>query len=71
MKKPKLEFETLAGRAQQIVTELTNAIAFEKGECCSVDDFAERFRTTPGRLKGVLGRLQKAGLIIVKGAVLA
>jgi hypothetical protein len=27
-KTPKLKFETLKGRAQQIVTQLTNAIAF-------------------------------------------
>jgi hypothetical protein len=35
-KQPKLKFETLKGRAQQIVTRLANSI--------SVDDFAEEFK---------------------------
>jgi hypothetical protein len=70
MKKPKLRFGKLAGRARQIVTGLTNAIAFQKPDCCSVDDFAEQFKTTPGRLRQTLGRLQEAGLITVKGEIL-
>jgi len=70
MKKPKIRFGTLTGRSQLIVTELTNAIAFHKQDCCSVDDFAEQFKTTPGRLKKTLERLQDAGLITVKGKLL-
>jgi Mn-dependent DtxR family transcriptional regulator len=64
---PSLKVETLRGRAQQIVTRLTNSIAFQNRECCSVDDFAEEFKTTPARLKTTLKRLEEAGLIKVEG----
>jgi DNA-binding transcriptional regulator YhcF (GntR family) len=66
-KKPKLKFETLSGRAQDIVMRLTNSIAFHNGDCCSVDDFAEEFKTTPGRLNTTLKRLEEAGLITITG----
>src|SRR3954469_4563066 len=66
-KKPKLKFESLSGRAQDIVMRLTNSIAFHNGECCTVDDFAEEFKTTPGRLKTTLARLEDAGLITIAG----
>ncbi len=69
-KSPKLRFGTLTGRSQQIVTRLTNAVAFQERDCCSVDDFAEEFKTTPGRLKKTLERLQEAGLVTVKGGLL-
>lgn len=67
---PKLKFETLTGRAEAIITRLTNAIAFHDKDCCSVDDFAEEFETTPARLKPTLKRLEDAGLIKVQGAVM-
>jgi DNA-binding MarR family transcriptional regulator len=66
-KQPGLAFETLKGRARQIVTRLTNAIAFQNRDCCSVDDFARQFKTTPARLKTTLKRLEEAGLIEVTG----
>jgi|tagenome__1003787_1003787.scaffolds.fasta_scaffold20532765_2 DNA-binding MarR family transcriptional regulator len=68
-KKPKLKFESLSGRAQEIVMRLTNSIAFHNGECCSIDDFAEEFKTTPGRLKSTLARLEEAGLITTAGDI--
>ncbi len=66
-KQPRLKFEMLKGRAQQIVTRLTNSIAFQNGECCSIEDFADEFKTTPARLKTTLKRLEDAGLVEVIG----
>lgn len=66
-KKPKLTFKTLKGRAQDIVMRLTNSIALQDRDCCTVDDFAEEFKTTPGRLKTTLKRLEEAGLITITG----
>jgi DNA-binding MarR family transcriptional regulator len=66
-KKPKLKFETLSGRSQDIVTRLTNAIALQESDCCTVYNFAEEFDTTPGRLKTTLQRLEEAGLIKLSG----
>jgi hypothetical protein len=68
-KKPKLKFETLKGRAQDIVMRLTNSIALHDKDCCTVDDFAEEFQTTPGRLKTTLKRLEEAGLITIAGDI--
>jgi DNA-binding MarR family transcriptional regulator len=68
-KRPKLTFKTLKGRAQDIVTRLTNSIALQDRDCCSVDDFAEEFKTTPGRLKATLKQLEEAGLITIAGEV--
>jgi DNA-binding transcriptional regulator YhcF (GntR family) len=66
-KKPKLKFETLKGRAQDIVTRLTNSIALQDQDCCTLDNFAEEFKTTPGRLKSTLQQLEEAGLIKLTG----
>jgi len=66
-KKPKLTFRTLKGRAQDIVTRLMNSIALQDRDCCTVDDFAEEFKTTPGRLKTTLKQLEEAGLIELSG----
>jgi DNA-binding MarR family transcriptional regulator len=68
-KQPKLKFETLKGRAQDIVMRLTNSIALHDENCCTVDDLAEEFQTTPGRLKTTLKRLEEAGLITIEGEV--
>jgi DNA-binding MarR family transcriptional regulator len=68
-KKPKLKFETLKGRAQDIVMRLTNSIALHNEDCCSVEDFAEEFKTTPGRLQTTLKQLDEAGLITIEGDV--
>jgi DNA-binding MarR family transcriptional regulator len=68
-KKPKLKFETLKGRAQDIVMRLTNSIALHNEDCCTTEDFAEEFKTTPGRLKTTLQRLEEAGLITIAGDV--
>jgi DNA-binding MarR family transcriptional regulator len=67
-KKPKLTFRTLKGRAQDIVMRLTNSIALQDQDCCTVDNFAEEFKTTSGRLKTTLKRLEEAGLIELTGA---
>ena len=66
-KKPKLTFKTLKGRAQDIVMRLTNTIALQDQDCCTVDDFAEEFKTTSGRLTTTLKRLEEAGLITLTG----
>jgi DNA-binding MarR family transcriptional regulator len=66
-KKPMLRFETLSGRSKDIVTRLTNSIALQDSDCCTVDNFAEEFETTPGRLKTTLQRLEEAGLIKLTG----
>ena len=66
-RKPKLTFKTLNGRAQDIVMRLTNSIALQDQDCCTVDDFAEEFKTTSGRLKTTLKRLEEAGLIKLAG----
>src|SRR3954464_2815584 len=66
-KKPKRTFKSLKGRAQDIVTRLTNSIALQDRDCCTVEDFAEEFKTTPGRLKTTLKRLEEAGLIELIG----
>jgi DNA-binding MarR family transcriptional regulator len=68
-KKQKLKFESLTGRAQDIVARLTNSIALQDRDCCTVDDFAEEFKTTPGRLNTTLKRLEEAGLINVTGDI--
>jgi DNA-binding MarR family transcriptional regulator len=66
-KQPKLKFGSLKGRAKQIVAQLTKTIAFQNRECCSIEDFADEFKTTPGRLKKTLQQLEEAGLIKVTG----
>jgi DNA-binding MarR family transcriptional regulator len=66
-KKQKLTFTTLKGRAQDIVMRLTNSIALQDRDCCTVDDFAEEFKTTSGRLKSTLQQLEEAGLIKLTG----
>jgi DNA-binding MarR family transcriptional regulator len=66
-KKPRLTFERLTGRAQDIVMRLTNSIALHNEDCCTVEDFAAEFTTTPGRLKTTLKRLEEAGLITISG----
>jgi len=66
-KKPKLKFETLKGRAQDIVMRLTNSIALHNEDCCTVENFAEEFKTTPGRLKTTLQQLEEVGLITIAG----
>jgi len=66
-KKPKLKFDTLTGRAQDIVTRVMNSIALQNEDCCTVDDFAVELKTTSGRLKATLQRLEVAGLITVHG----
>ena len=66
-KKPKLTFKSLKGRAQEIVTRLTNSIALQDRDCCTVDDFAAEFKTTPGRLNTTIKQLEEAGLITIKG----
>jgi hypothetical protein len=68
-KKPLLKFETLKGRAQDIVMRLTNSIALQNEDCCTLDDFAKEFKTTPGRLKTTLQKLEEAGLITIAGDV--
>jgi hypothetical protein len=68
-KKPPLKFETLKGRAQDIVMRLTNSIALHNEDCCTVENFAEEFKTTPGRLKTTLQRLEEAGFITIVGDV--
>ena len=49
----------LKGRAQDIVMRLKNSIALLEEDCCTVENFAEDFKTTPGRLKTALKRLEK------------
>ena len=66
-KKPKLTFKTLKGRAQSIVMRLTNSIALHDEDCCTVEDFAKEFETTPGRLKTTLQQLEESGLIKITG----
>ena len=44
-----------------------NTIAFHSRGCCSIEDFADEFKTTPGRLKKTLQQLEEAGLIKVTG----
>src|SRR4051794_20818725 len=68
-KKPKLKFETLTGRAQDIIMRLTNSIALHDEDCCTIENFAEEFKTTPGRLKTTLQKLEEAGLITIAGDV--
>jgi DNA-binding MarR family transcriptional regulator len=68
-KKPQLKFETLKGRAQDIVMRLTNSIALQNEDCCTVADFADEFKTTPGRLRATLKGLEEAGLITISGDV--
>jgi DNA-binding MarR family transcriptional regulator len=66
-RQPKLTFKTLNGRSQDIAMRLTNSIALQDQDCCTVDDFAEEFKTTPGRLQTTLKRLEEAGLIKLTG----
>ena len=46
---------------------LTNSIALQDEDCCTVDDFVEEFKTTAGRLKTTLNRLEDAGLVSIVG----
>ena len=48
---------------------LTNSIALHNEDCCTVENFAEEFKTTSGRLKTTLQRLEEAGLITIAGDV--
>jgi DNA-binding MarR family transcriptional regulator len=68
-KKTKLKFETLKGRAQDIVMRLTNSIALYNEDCCTVEDFADDFKTMPGRLRATLKGLEEEGLIVTSGDV--
>lgn len=49
------------------MTRVINSIALQNQDCCTVDDFAEEFKTTAGRLKTTLERLEEAGLITLTG----
>ncbi len=52
---------------RDIVTRLTNSIALQDRDCCTVDDFAAEFKTTSGCLKTTLKQLEEAGLITITG----
>ena len=58
----------LTGIARELFTQVLNSIAFEKyGDCCAVDDLAERFGKTPGRLQPALRKLVEQGYVTVEG----
>lgn len=45
-----------------------NSIAFERyRDCCAVDDLAETFGKTPGRLQPAIRKLVEQGYITVEG----
>ena len=58
----------LTGIARELFTHVLNSIAFERyGDCCSVDDLADRFGRTPGRLKPAIRKLVEQGYVTVEG----
>ena len=60
----------LTGIAKELFTHVLNSIAFERyGDCCAVDDLAEKFGKTPGRLKPAVRKLVEQGYITVEGDI--
>ena len=67
--KPK-KLGPLTGIARDLFTHVLNSIAFERyGDCCSVDDLADRFGKTPGRLKPAIRKLLEQGYVTVEGEI--
>lgn len=47
---------------------MLNSVAFENyGDCCGVDDMAERFQRTPGRFMATLRKMADKGYITIRG----
>jgi hypothetical protein len=58
----------LTGIAHDLFTHVLNSIAFEQyGDCCTVDDIAERFGKTPGQLQPAIRKLVEQGYVTVEG----
>ena len=58
----------LTGIARELFTHVLNSIAFERyGECCAVDDLADKFGKTPGRLQPAIRKLVEQGYVTVEG----
>lgn len=58
----------LTGIARELFTHVLNSIAFEQYHgCCAVDDLAETFAKTPGRLQPAIRKLVQQGYVTVEG----
>jgi DNA-binding transcriptional ArsR family regulator len=58
----------LTGMARDLYLQVLNKIAFEDyGECCLIENLAERFGKTPGRLQPAIRKLVEQGYVTVEG----
>src|SRR6266545_4979445 len=65
------ELPPLSRIQQRVMAYVPNSVAFGNyGDCCSVDDMAERFERTPGRFLLVLRRLEAKGYLTISGRTL-
>ena len=69
-RKRRAKLEPITGTAQDVYRYVLNNIAFENyRDCCTVDDIAEHFGKTPGRLRPALRKLLDAGYITTSGNI--
>ena len=69
-RKQKGKLPALTGNAQDVFRYVLNNIAFQNyRDCCALDDIAEHFGKTPGRLKPALRKLVDAGYVTTSGDI--
>lgn len=60
----------LSGVAKELFTRVLNSIAFEQyGNCCAVDDLAEKLGKPSGRLRPAIRKLVEQGYVTVEGDI--
>ena len=64
------ELPALTGIAKELFTHVLNSIAFEQyGNCCAVDDLAEKLGKPSGRLQPAIRKLVEQGYVTVEGDI--
>ena len=60
----------LSGIAKELFTRVLNSIAFEQyGNCCAVEDLAEKLGKPSGRLQPAIRKLIEQGYVTVEGDI--
>lgn len=60
----------LTGMAKELFTRVLNSIAFEHyGNCCAVDDLAEKLGKPSSRLQPAIRKLVEQGYVTVEGDI--
>jgi hypothetical protein len=64
------ELGQLTGRSRELASHMLTSIALENyDECCSLEELARLFKTTPARLKPAIRKLEQAGLVTLAGDI--